>query len=74
MRRRSTHPTTQTGTTRNGNIGSRTRTGVRDRHTCLRTATIIHLDGARPKDVVEVAAKVVEASTEVEDEDEDGPE
>jgi hypothetical protein len=50
MRRRSTHPTTQTGTMRNGNIGSRTCTGVRARHTRLRTATIIHLDGARPKD------------------------
>jgi hypothetical protein len=74
MRRRSTHPTTQTGITRNGNSGSRTHTGVRDRHTRLPTATIIRLDGAHPKDVVEVTAEVAEAPTEVEAEGADGPE
>jgi hypothetical protein len=74
MGRRSTHPTAQTGITRNGNIGSRTHTGVRDRHTRLQTATIIRLDGAHLKDVVKVAAKVAEAPTEVEVEGADGPE
>ena len=74
MRSRSAHPTTQTGTTCNGNIGSRTHTGVKDCHTRLRTATIIHLDGARPEDVDEAAAEVAEAPTEVEVEGADGPE
>ncbi len=59
---------------RNGNIGSRTHTGVKARHTRRRTAPTIRLDGARPKDVVEAAAEVAEAPTEVEDEGADGTE
>ncbi len=72
--RRGNNPTTQTGTTRNGNIGSRTHTGVKARHTCLRTANTTPLDGARPKDVVEAAAAAAEAPTEVEGAGEVGPE
>jgi folylpolyglutamate synthase/dihydropteroate synthase len=63
--RRGNNPTTQTGTMRNGNIGSRTCTGVKARHTRLQTTPTINLDGAHPKDVVEAAAEAVEAPTEV---------
>jgi hypothetical protein len=71
---RGNNPTTQTGTRRNGNIGSRTHTGVKARHTRLRTTPTITLDGAHPKDVVEAAAEVAEAPTEVEGAGEVGPE
>jgi hypothetical protein len=59
---------------RNGNIGSRTRTGVKARHTRLPTTPTINLDGAHPKDMVEAAAKVAEAPTEVEGGGEVNPE
>jgi hypothetical protein len=53
---------------------SKTCAGVKAHNTRLRTATIIHLDGAHLKDVVKVVAKVAEAPTEVEGEDADGSE
>jgi folylpolyglutamate synthase/dihydropteroate synthase len=59
---------------RNGNIASRTRTGVKARHTRLRKTPTITLDGAHPKDVVEAAAEVAEAPTEVKGAGEVGPE
>jgi hypothetical protein len=71
---RGNNPTAQTGTTRNDNIGSRTRTGVKARHTRLRTTPTINLDEDHPKDVVEVAAEAVEAPTLFEGAGEVGPE
>jgi hypothetical protein len=44
------------------------------RHTRLRTTPTINLDGAHPKDMVEAAAEVAEAPTEVEGAGEVGPE
>jgi hypothetical protein len=56
-----------------GSIGSRTlSTGAKPPHTCLWTATPIHLDRARQKDAAEAAAEAEEAPIEVKEEGADG--
>jgi hypothetical protein len=52
------------GVQRYFSIHSRTLTGAKAHHTCLPTATPVHLDRDRPKEVAAAPTKVEEAPTE----------